>query len=366
MKSFFEKYLLPGFVFQSVVIGGGYGTGRELAEFFLSHGPVGGLLAMVLVSTVIWSVVCAVSYEFTRTFKAYDYRHFFIELLGRWWFLFELTYLSMLLIVLAVIASAGATILHESFGVPYILGVIGMMGAVGFLVFRGSGTIEKVMASWSFVLYGVFVIFFALCFARFGDSILASLAAGEVRGNWFVGGIRYGAYNLGAIPAVLFALRHIENRREAVGAGLLTGPIAIIPGLLFYLAMVGQYPAVLERPVPANFLLELLGSPTFQLFFQIVLFGTLIETGTGMIHAVNERIAGVYEERSRTMPGYLRPAVAIGLLIVAAILARFGLIDLIAKGYGTITWFFLAIFVLPILTWGLWKLRRAANSASKG
>ena len=31
----FKKYFLPGFVFQSMVIGGGYGTGRELVEFFL-------------------------------------------------------------------------------------------------------------------------------------------------------------------------------------------------------------------------------------------------------------------------------------------------------------------------------------------
>ncbi len=35
---FFQKYLLPGLVFQGVVIGGGYATGRELAEFFLPHG----------------------------------------------------------------------------------------------------------------------------------------------------------------------------------------------------------------------------------------------------------------------------------------------------------------------------------------
>ena len=55
--SLFKRYFLPGFVFQSVVIAGGYGTGRELAEFFLSYGPLGGLLAMVLISTVIWSAV---------------------------------------------------------------------------------------------------------------------------------------------------------------------------------------------------------------------------------------------------------------------------------------------------------------------
>ena len=67
-SAFFRKYLLPGLIFQSVVIAGGYGTGRELAEFFLGFGPLGGLLAMLLVSTVIWSAVCAASFEFVRPF----------------------------------------------------------------------------------------------------------------------------------------------------------------------------------------------------------------------------------------------------------------------------------------------------------
>ncbi len=52
-KNFFRKYLLPGFIFQSVIIGGGYGTGREIIEFFLSHGPVKGIAGMLLVTTTV-------------------------------------------------------------------------------------------------------------------------------------------------------------------------------------------------------------------------------------------------------------------------------------------------------------------------
>ena len=145
---FFRRYLLPGFIFQSVVIAGGYGTGRELAEFFLGYGPRGGLLAMMLVSMTFWSLVCAVAFEFARTFRAYDYRTFCRELLGRGWVIYEITYSIMLIIVLAVIASASGSILQETFGLPYAVGVVGIMVAVGFLVFRGTGLIEKVFAGW--------------------------------------------------------------------------------------------------------------------------------------------------------------------------------------------------------------------------
>ena len=182
----FQRYFLPGFVFQSVVIAGGYGTGRELVEFFLSHGPLGGLLAMGLISTAIWSAVCAASFELARMYRSYDYRHFFRHLLGRGWFLYELCYFALMLIVLAVIAAAAGEILRDSFHLPYAFGVMGMMIAVGFLTFRGSGLIEKFFASWSFVLYGVYIVFFAWAFSLFGSDILASLRSSTPGTRWLL------------------------------------------------------------------------------------------------------------------------------------------------------------------------------------
>ena len=44
-KKPWTRYLVPGFVFQSVVIGGGYGTGAEIMQYFGVNGLVGGLLA---------------------------------------------------------------------------------------------------------------------------------------------------------------------------------------------------------------------------------------------------------------------------------------------------------------------------------
>ena len=38
MNRFIRIYLLPGAVLQSVVIAGGYGTGREVVEYFTAQG----------------------------------------------------------------------------------------------------------------------------------------------------------------------------------------------------------------------------------------------------------------------------------------------------------------------------------------
>ena len=228
----FQKYLLPGFVFQSVTIGGGYGTGREQVEYFLNNGPLGGLLGMVLVTTVMWSVILAVTFEFARMFKAYDYRTFFQKLLGPFWVVFEIIYFVLLFIVLAVIGSAAGILLEANFGIPYIVGVVIMLAAVGFLTFKGSGLIESFLSLWSILLYTMYITFVVVALIKFGPAIRDSLAAGQIEPGWALGGFKYALYNLGIIAAVLFCLNHIETRREAIFAGLLGGPIAIIPGLL--------------------------------------------------------------------------------------------------------------------------------------
>jgi uncharacterized membrane protein YkvI len=352
----FKKYFIPGIVFQSVVIAGGYGTGREIVEFFLNFGTLGGLIAMLAISTVIWSLVCAATFEFARVFKAYDYRTFFKELLGKFWVLYEICYYVLLLIVLAVVASAAGSILEEMFGLHYYVGVIGMMAGVGALVVRGKETIEKFLSYWSFVLYSVYIVFLIFAFSKFGSQISAAVFQGNIEPGWAMGGFQYAFYNLGIIPAVLFATRHLETRREAVGSGIFAGIIGIVPGLFLYLAMIGQYPEILGATVPTNHVLTVIGSGGLQFIFQFVLFITLIETGTGFIYAVNERIFSVYKEKKQEMPRWVTAVLTVALLILGAFIAQFGLIGLIAKGYGTITWGFFVFYVIPVLTIGVWKI----------
>ena len=79
--SWFQRFLLPGFAFKAVVIGGGYSTGREIAEFFVPLGPWGGVAAMAL-AMGLWSVICVVAFLLARKIGAYDYRPFFRALLG--------------------------------------------------------------------------------------------------------------------------------------------------------------------------------------------------------------------------------------------------------------------------------------------
>ena len=207
----FQRYFLPGFVFQSIIIAGGYGTGRELVEFFLNYGPLGGLLGMLLIATVVMSITAAASFEFARVFQTFDYRAFFVQLLGRAWFLYEVMYLVAVVLIMAVIGAAAGTIISELFGLPEVTGMLGVLLAVGFLVFKGSKTIESVMAVWSLVLYAAYAVFFAWSISRFGTEMASGLTTHAPEPGWMVGGLKYGVLQVSLIPAVLFTVRHIEK-----------------------------------------------------------------------------------------------------------------------------------------------------------
>ena len=99
------------------------------------------------------------------------------------------------------------------------------------------------------------------------------------------------------------------------------------------------------------------GGGFFVYLFPIVLFGTFVETGAALIHGVNERVAHTFAERSVTMPNWMRPAVAFAILIIAIVVAdAIGITNLVAQGYGSITWAFLLIYPLPLLTYGIWLI----------
>jgi hypothetical protein len=121
MSSRFQRFLLPGFAFKAVVIGGGYATGRELAEFFLPSGPWGGIAAMLL-AMLIWSIVCVATFLFARLSGARDYLTFVRALLGPGWIAFEVAYLLFVVLILAVFGAAAGAIAEATFGVPRILG----------------------------------------------------------------------------------------------------------------------------------------------------------------------------------------------------------------------------------------------------
>lgn len=360
-RSKLMRYLIPGFLFQSVMIGGGYGTGAEIAQFFGGHGLLGGMMGLG-VTLVVWAIICGLTFAFSHIYKTYDYGSMMKELLGPLAFLYDICYYLMMMIVLAVVNASAGSMIASLTGLDQWVGIIALSVGIAWLVFAGTEMIENVLSFWSYVLYAVYIIFLFFVMDKFGPAISAEWAKAEVTGAWLEGGLQYSFYNLVVVPVVLYTIRDCESAGEAAFSGILAAIIGIVPGILLLLTMACNFPVVTAAETPVTAIFEMLDVKWLYIVFEIVLFGTLIETGTGFVKAVVDRLESAAKRANKTLSPTMYNAIVLTLIGAGLIISRFGLLGLIVKGYGTACYGFLFLFAIPMVTIGTYKIMKAKKA----
>ena len=361
MSRWLQVYIVPAAVFVSVVMGGGYGTGREVVEFFTRYGSLGGLLG-IGVAACVFSLVLACTYEFARVFQVYDYKSFFVKLIGPFWICFEILYLLLFLLVLGVVGSAAGNILQQEFGLSSLYGIASVLVLVVALVYFGRDAVEKVLTLWSLGMYLVFATYFyqVMNHADAVD-ILSSLKNGAAETGWLQGGAMYAMYNLAIAPVLLFSTRAIRSRAESILAGLFAGIVVMVPAVLFHISYTVGSPAVLDEPVPNYWMISQYTTPLLLGVFLVALLGTLVETGAGLVQGLIERIEAVLKPGEDEALGHpARASIAVVTLCLGGLLGSMGIVALIAQGYSALSVGFALVYIIPVCTLGVVKIVRAS------
>lgn len=358
----FHTLLLPAIIAQSMIIGGGYATGREVVQYAGRFGNWGWLSVAII--AVCFSLVMALAFELARLAAAYDYKAWSRNLIGPLWWLVDLLFLSMMLLVIAVMTAAIGEVLQQTLAFPKPLSLVLALACVGFLTWRGSGFIERAKTWGSAALYLGYCAFSVLVLtAPVGDAAAPPPPGSEAgAGEVVITAVLYVAYNVAVVPAVLFCLHRQTRRSETFASGILSGLAMTIPFALT-LACLLRFPhaSVMEAEVPWLRLIGTAadgragGAALWIAIFGLVAGWTLIETAVGSIHALLHRVEGNLGDlprRWRPASGELTPRqkalAAVLVLAAAAGLSTVGIIDLVARGYGTLAWGFIALIVLPL------------------
>lgn len=348
------------------MIGGGYGTGREVMQYFTQFGLWGGIGAMA-VACVAMSCFLAFLFEAARYFRAYDYMSLCRPLLGPVFPALELLNVLMLLLVLAVLGAATGQILEDSVGLPPWLGAITLMVPIAVLAFLGRKTVTSVLTWSSAYLYLVFAVFLVLALRANSRSFAEIASVAGTTAGWARSGLQFALYNSVAAPFVLYAARSIERRSEAVAAGIVSGLFAMTPALLFHLAMMTRYQDIVTEALPVYWMINALGLKVFLVFFVLMLLITFIDTGAGILQGLNDRIdTWVVACRGTPLSGSARASLAVAAVLLSTLLAKFGIKDLIARGYGALAWAYLLVLVVPLVTIGILKMRAVGPSNLPG
>lgn len=354
--------VVPGCVFQSVMIGGGYGTGREVVQYFTQYGLWGGIGA-ISVACVALSAFLAFLFEAARFFRAYDYKSLCQPLLGPLFPVLEVLNVLMLVLVLAVLGAATGQILAEQLGLPAWLGLLVLAAPIAVLTFRGRETVTSVLTWSSAYLYLVFVVFLVLALRANTRSAVEIAAVAGTGDGWARSGLQFALYNCTAAPFILYATKRIAKRSEAIVAGIIAGVFAVSPALLFHVAMMTRYDDVVAQALPVYWMIDALGLDVFLAFFVLMLLITFVDTGAGILQGLNDRIdAYVVAYRGKPLTRTARAGTAVTAVLLSTALSSVGVKDLIGRGYGTIAWAYLLLLVLPLFVLGTLKMRSAMRN----
>lgn len=351
------KIFLPGIILQSVLIGGGFATGREIVEYGGRFGASGWISGLAIFFG--FSMMAILSFEACRQWKVYDYKSLLKKLIGKAWVFYEISYLLLGILIIAVMASAAGEILNSTLGFNIWVGIVLIILLVGFLNYMGENFIGRMKTIGSIALFGAYTIFGISVFRDRSTEIF------EVFSTWNTSflpeqpsvfhiiwiGITYVGYNLAVYPATFFTVKDIGSRKESIVAGIIAGALMTIPWFLTYVAIMAYYPStdILGAPVPWLKMLEPFGG-SFIIIFGIVVGWTLVETATGIIHAFIGRIdVDVFQKKKTHLSGTSKALISFVALVAAMLLAQVGIIDLIAKGYSFMAYAMILFYGLPLL-----------------
>ena len=355
-------------------MGGGYSTGREVSQYAGRFGEQGWLAVVIILAG--FTLLSILAFEVARIAQVYDYKRWIRELIGPLWPLFDLLTVTMMLLVIAVMSAAMGSILRDTLGIPYWLGLAIAFVVVAFLAWRGAAVMERFKIIGSVFLYIGYISFAILVLStpieELGSATSAAAAMPPPFG-WpavLLSGLLYVGYNLSVYPVGLFCLHRQTRRSDTVLAGIATGLLMTIPFILTFLCLVRFYPRedVLGAEIPWLRMIEAAsGGPLWVSAFGFVAGWTLLETAIASIHALVDRV----DKNLDDLPAFIRPEkpltplhkvyLSLAVLAASTLLAQFGIIALVSKGYSALAYGFILLLALPLMTVGVWKIVRAKS-----
>lgn len=363
------RILIPAIVFQSVSIGGGFSTGREVVTYVARFGALGSV--SILTYFVSLAISGALIYEFSRKFNLYDYKSLMKNLIWKFWFLFDIVYIILAIAIIAVVASAGGNLMNQILGVPIFVANVILIGFVFLVLYFGRKAVERFSVAGTTFIYAVYFLMFGYVLLNSGGEAIEAITSGATgyADNASVGAaiesaLIYAGYSLiGFIPP-LFLIDRMESRSEAITSGVLSAFMLAIPLTLSYLSIMAYYPneAVMGAAVPW---LAVLDSASFILviLYALAIGWTLTESGVGFVHAITHRVDeniresnfGMFESMNG-LSALQRGSLGLLIFLSSIGLSRLGIIALVNQIYPILAILFAVILILPLLTVGLYRL----------
>lgn len=289
---------------------------------------------------------------------------------------------TMILATAVAFATSGST-LEAMLGTSYILNTVVIGVVIFFLTIFGADLVRKVATVISIFmmvcLLGVYVpniiAFFPKIMANLKTIHDTTSASGADTSFWAAlwWGLKYGGLQGCAIGAYIVHAKACPEKRNLAKAAFIG--FLLNAGILYlaYFGIITFYDqGSLTQVVPSLFVVQKgVGGQLMPIILSITLIVASLSTGVSLIFGVANRMVILFGrnmdavERANNFRKHSVWASTI-LLVVCWCVAQFGLIPLVATGFGAVGWMALFVICVPVILRGLgfWSSEASGKCAA--
>lgn len=348
------------FVWFTTQFGGGFASGAQLNQYFVFFGiwtlftPI---LAQAMGAFYQWYAL-----KYARKHELYDYRSFNDHFYGKYAPIFsnlyEILYIGLLCMAPSVAFATGGATMQNVTGLPYMV----CTAIIGIFIFvisiYGTAIVRKTAATLSvLIIVGLLVVYIPNIIVRWGDimntiGVMSANPAPIGPAAWKC--FLYGSFQLASIGLLMQHAQPFKDPSEA-GKSMWLG-FGVNSAMIFMstlgLLAVAQTPDIAKVSIPTLLLVKggvgaSFMTPIISMLIILGAVSTAVNMVAGMVHRVVSKREPNHDPNGK--PTKLTIIVAVLFTLLAFGIAQFGLLPLVAKGYGMLGYMTIPVVIIPYI-----------------
>ncbi|MCI9007228.1 MAG: hypothetical protein HFI13_03855 [Lachnospiraceae bacterium] len=341
--------------------GGGFATGTLAANYYVKFGA--WAIFMPLLALAIMCVVGTIQWEICRSNRVYDYKSFG-DVLYRpqeklWCTVFEIMFVVDVIMALGIVYASAGNLIQGWINVPYILAVAIFTVIIVLLTMFGTGFLLKIGTLLSVVLIGCLVVTSVAGISAGADNLVRIVTTWECAGfgGALWSAILYASFQCACIATTHSLTESLTDRRSTIWAGvwgfLLNGAMMLMTSIM----LLSHYPDCIGDNLPTFNIISKLNIPGLKLAYSAALFLALVTTAITCSSALTARLEKLIAGRFQSIV-ICRAVCNAVVMIVGFLVAQFGLLAILNKGYSFIGYICIPLVILPTVLIGYRRFQK--------
>ncbi len=344
--------------------GGGFATGNQTKNFFV----VGGWnsLWMPLVSILIIGLVYRAAMIKALETDTYDYRSWSKAMYKPskvMPVIYEILYLTVAICGISASIAGGAS-LFESYGLPYVAGIL-IIGAIFFVLsIFGANLIRSASTVMTVVMAVLMILICIIGLQAHAPELALSIQQHESAplgtSVWTL--LKYAGYQSVVLAIVVAVCKPLGNSKE-VNKSVLVGYV-MNAGILWLstIMLFAWKDQIAGTTLPTLTVIQSLGMSWLQIAYIVVLFLAFVSTGTTCTFACVTRFEKVAKfSKNITV---VRAVLSIVIMVLCMLISTVGLDAIVLKGYGMAGILGIPFVIIPVIAINLFEKKKQASQTA--